>query len=135
LREIIYRAMPSGRRASSRQRHGRIDPATRTFQALRIWVNDELEILRRTLEQVPEQMALGGRLAIISFHSLEDRIVKHHFRNDPRLQVITKKPVCASEREIEENPRSRSAKLRVARRIEPEIETQPHGPLPYRGYK
>ncbi len=101
-----------------RSRHERIDPATRTFQALRIAVNDELLSLQRALERLPERLCERGRLAIISFHSLEDRLVKTAFRDDPRLRVLTKKPVTASPEELERNRRSRSAKLRVAERIE-----------------
>ena len=92
----------------------RIDPATRTFQALRIAVNDELKSLRLALEKLPEILSATGRLAIISFHSLEDRMVKEAFTSDPRLRVLTKKPVTPTETEIDENPRARSAKLRVA---------------------
>ncbi len=95
---------------------GAIDPATRTFQALRIAVNDELGHLDRILKEAPERLNPGGRFAAISFHSLEDRRVKHAFRDDPRLTVLTKKPVTASDRELAVNPRARSAKLRVAER-------------------
>lgn len=95
---------------------GAIDPATRTFQALRIAVNDELGHLERILAHAPERLEPGGRFAAISFHSLEDRRVKHAFRDDPRLSVLTKKPVTASEAELAANPRARSAKLRVAER-------------------
>lgn len=95
----------------------RIDPATRTFQALRIAVNDELKSLDIALRRMPDVMRPGGRLAIISFHSLEDRPVKNAFRDDSRLEVITKKPIRASEEEIARNPRARSAKLRVAQRV------------------
>jgi 16S rRNA (cytosine1402-N4)-methyltransferase len=94
----------------------RIDPATRTFQALRIAVNRELESLERALERIPDRLRPGGKLAIISFHSLEDRRVKEAFRSDPRLVNLTKKPITAAEAEIQANPRSRSAKLRVAER-------------------
>jgi 16S rRNA (cytosine1402-N4)-methyltransferase len=95
--------------------HG-IDPATRTFQALRIAVNDELGNLENALRRLPDCLKPGGRLAVISFHSLEDRMVKHAFRNDERLQVVTKRPVQASDEEVSRNPRARSAKLRVAER-------------------
>lgn len=92
----------------------RIDPATRTFQALRIAVNNELGELERVLKIAPTRIKPGGRAAIISFHSLEDRIVKEAFRSDERWEVLTKKPIMASENEIAANPRSRSAKLRMA---------------------
>jgi 16S rRNA (cytosine1402-N4)-methyltransferase len=95
----------------------RIHPATRTFQALRIAVNEELKSLEIALRRLPDLLSSGGMLAIISFHSLEDRRVKHAFREDERLEVITKRPIVASEAEVESNPRSRSAKLRVAQRI------------------
>ena len=98
-------------------RRGRIHPATRTFQALRIAVNDELGVLDRLLEQAPDWLAAGGVLGIISFHSLEDRRVKTAFLRDQRLQRITRKPLVAQPEEAECNPRSRSAKLRVARRL------------------
>lgn len=94
----------------------RIDPATRTFQALRIAVNRELESLDKALKKVPDFLKPGGRFAIISFHSLEDRRVKEAFRSDERLESLTKKPLRAGEAELQANPRSRSAKLRVARR-------------------
>ena len=94
----------------------RIDPATRTFQALRIAVNAELASLEAALTTFPDCLKPGGRLVVISFHSLEDRLVKHAFRSDERLEVLTKKPVLPSAREEAENPRSRSAKLRVAER-------------------
>ncbi len=117
LRELIYAVVPSGRRTSHGRKHGRVDPATRTFQALRIFVNRELEKLQNALQVLPDCLAPGGRLLIISFHSLEDRPVKCAFRDDPRLEVITRKPIRPSEHEIAENPRARSAKLRVAERI------------------
>jgi 16S rRNA (cytosine1402-N4)-methyltransferase len=96
----------------------RIHPATRTFQALRIAVNEELKWLKVALSRLPACLRPGGRFAVISFHSLEDRLVKQAFRDDDRLEVLTRKPVVAGEREIAQNPRSRSAKLRVARRLD-----------------
>ncbi|MEY3334440.1 MAG: 16S rRNA (cytosine(1402)-N(4))-methyltransferase RsmH [Cuspidothrix sp.] len=95
-------------------RHGRIHPATRVFQALRIAVNDELKVLETLIEKAPNALIPGGRIAIISFHSLEDRLVKHGLRNSPLLRILTKKPIIATEGETKENPRSRSAKLRIA---------------------
>ena len=95
----------------------RIDPATRTFQALRIAVNDELGALETFLSKFEQYLNPGGRVAIISFHSLEDRIVKNAFRDRLELKIITKRPIVASEDEVERNPRSRSAKLRVAEKI------------------
>ncbi len=98
----------------------RIHPATRTFQALRIFVNHELDDLRALLRAAPQLLKPGGRLVIISFHSLEDRIVKDAFREGAKLghyRLLTKKPVTASDEEIDRNPRSRSAKLRAAERI------------------
>lgn len=112
LAELVHRCVPGGKI------HGRIDSATRTFQALRIAVNNELDHLKTAIERLPECLAPGGRLLIISFHSLEDRIVKHAMRECDRLQVLTKKPILPSDAETYENPRSRSAKLRVAERIE-----------------
>lgn len=95
-------------------KRSRIDPATRTFQALRIAVNEELDQLRLLLESLPDVLSEGGRVAIISFHSLEDRMVKRAFRDGEHLRVITKKPITASDDECARNPRSRSAKLRGA---------------------
>jgi 16S rRNA (cytosine1402-N4)-methyltransferase len=98
----------------------RIHPATRTFQALRIFVNRELDDLRALMEAAPRLLKPGGRLVIISFHSLEDRIVKDALREGAKrgdYRVLTKKPVTASEEEIDRNPRSRSAKLRAAERV------------------
>lgn len=109
LAEVVRGCVP-------RVASARIDPATRTFQALRIAVNDELECLRRALKQIPNCLRPGGRLAVISFHSLEDRCVKEAFRRDMRYVVLTKKPIRPSMREVVENPRARSAKLRVAER-------------------
>jgi 16S rRNA (cytosine1402-N4)-methyltransferase len=108
--EIVRTAVP-------RSHADRIDPATRTFQALRIAVNEELKWLEVAIRRLPDCLRPGGRLAVISFHSLEDRIVKEKFRSDPRLLALTRKPVVASEDEIDKNPRSRSAKLRVAERV------------------
>ncbi len=98
----------------SSYRHGRIHPATRTFQALRIVVNRELESLEKWLAIAPNWLKTGGKIAVITFHSLEDRIVKHTFREDDRLQVLTKKVIIATDDENKANPRARSAKLRIA---------------------
>ena len=98
----------------SRSKNHAIDPATRTFQALRIAVNEELKWLQRALEQFPERLVPGGRFVVISFHSLEDRLVKNAFRSNPLLTVLTKKPLIAGNLEQHQNPRSRSAKLRSA---------------------
>ncbi|AVH74003.1 16S rRNA (cytosine(1402)-N(4))-methyltransferase RsmH [Nostoc sp. 'Lobaria pulmonaria (5183) cyanobiont'] len=98
-------------------RYGRIHPATRVFQALRIVVNDELKSLETFLDKAPNALVPGGRIAIISFHSLEDRPVKHGLRDSPLLKVLTKKPIIAQEEEISNNPRSRSAKLRIAEKL------------------
>lgn len=94
----------------------RIDPATRTFQALRIAVNDELKSLEIALKRIPDCLLPGGRFAVISFHSLEDRRVKDAFRGDACLRLLTRRPVRPEESEVGENPRARSAKLRVAER-------------------
>ena len=106
--EIVRRSIPG--------KWGPIDPATRAFQGLRIAVNDELGHLDAVLALLPDVLRPGGRAALISFHSLEDRRVKHAFRDDPRLNVLTRKPVTASPEELAHNPRARSAKLRVAER-------------------
>ncbi len=110
LAELVRRCVPrpKGRAA--------IDPATRTFQALRIAVNDELGALERLLAQLPECVRPGGRAVLISFHSLEDRRVKQAFRDAAVWEVLTKKPVTAGDDEVRTNPRARSAKLRAARR-------------------
>lgn len=97
-----------------RGKRERIHPATRTFQALRIAVNDELGALRESLDAAIRVVRPGGRIAVISFHSLEDRIVKVLFREHARLQPLTRKPIVPSDEEIAANPRARSAKLRVA---------------------
>lgn len=110
LRRAVHRATGPKR--------GRIDPATKTFQALRIAVNEELTDLEAFLHQLPAVLKIGGVAVIISFHSLEDRMVKHAFRDHPELDRVTKRPIVASEAERECNPRSRSAKLRAARRVE-----------------
>jgi 16S rRNA (cytosine1402-N4)-methyltransferase len=114
LADIVRRNVP-------RRGYQRIDPATRTFQALRIWVNGELEGLDEFVRTATRYLRPGARLAIITFHSLEDRIVKHTLRELDRerglLQVLTKKPVEATEVEIDANPRARSAKLRAAERV------------------
>ena len=111
----LAQAIASG--VHAKYRHGRIHPATRVFQALRIAVNEELKSLETFIEKAPHSLVPGGRIAIISFHSLEDRIVKHRFRDSPLLKVLTKKPIIASEEETKINSRSRSAKLRIAERI------------------
>ncbi len=110
LAEAIARCVPRA------YRYGRIHPATRAFQGLRIAVNQELKVLETLLETAPQWLKPGGRIGIISFHSLEDRMVKHSLRNSPLLKVITKKPILPQEDELEANPRSRSAKLRFAER-------------------
>lgn len=109
LAEIVRSAVPGN------YEHGRIHPATRTFQALRIFVNQELENIRTVLNDLPLILNPGARVAVISFHSLEDRIVKRSFRSfvaDDRAELLNKKPIIATDEEVSENPRSRSAKLR-----------------------
>ncbi len=110
LAEIVRRCVPR-----SRTEH-QIDPATRTFQALRIAVNEELKWLDIALRRMAECLRPEGRFAVISFHSLEDRRVKEAFRDDPRYQVLTRRPVRAGTEEVSRNPRARSAKMRVAAR-------------------
>lgn len=118
LAEAIASSVPP------KYRYGRIHPATRVFQALRIVVNDELKSLETFLDKAPNALVPGGRIAIISFHSLEDRPVKHGLRNSPLLKVLTKKPIIAQEEEIQRNMRSRSAKLRIAERKQESGEIQ-----------
>lgn len=113
LAAIVRRAVPV-------RGYSRIDPATRTFQALRIWVNRELEELDRFVEAVAHRLREGARFVVISFHSLEDRIAKHTFRalaKEHVIDVLTKRPVMAGEDELQQNPRARSAKLRAAERV------------------
>ena len=110
------------RRAIPVRGYQRIDPATRTFQALRIWVNRELEGLDTFIGKIARRLRVGARLVIITFHSLEDRIVKHTFRAleksaDAAIKVLTKKPLVPGNAEIAANPRARSAKLRAAERL------------------
>jgi len=110
------------RRAVPHRGYTRIDPATRTFQALRIWVNRELDGLDAFLATAVGRLRAGARLAVITFHSLEDRIVKHTLRalaqrQDFPIQVLTKKPIVPGDDEVQANPRARSAKLRVAERL------------------
>lgn len=103
--------------ANQVRHRGKIHPATRVFQALRIAVNDELSELKRALPECINLLRPGGRLAIISFHSLEDRIVKQFFKRTPGLKGVTKRPIQPSQKEIEDNPRARSAKLRVVEKM------------------
>jgi 16S rRNA (cytosine1402-N4)-methyltransferase len=114
LAQIVRRAVP-------RKGYQRIDPATRTFQALRIWVNRELDGLDTFLVDASRLLNSGARLAVITFHSLEDRIVKHVFRAlaaaGETLRVLTRKPVVPGEAEVARNPRARSAKLRAIERL------------------
>ena len=114
LENIVFHSYPK------KWRHGRTHPATRVFQALRIFVNKELEVLEKMIPQAIENLSVGGRLAIITFHSLEDRIVKHTFRDfDKKKQVklLQRKPFIPTDDEIKVNPRSRSAKLRVVTKL------------------
>jgi 16S rRNA (cytosine1402-N4)-methyltransferase len=111
LAEVISYAVPKS------YRYGRIHPATRSFQGLRIAVNDELGSLEKFLAITPKWLAPAGRIGIISFHSLEDRMVKHTWRENESLGVLTKKPIIAGDEEVAENPRARSAKLRWVERL------------------
>jgi len=116
LVSVIEGAVPAN------YRHGRIHCATRTFQAFRIAVNQEIDCLEPALREAVDALSPGGRLCVISFHSLEDRIVKHTFRalsgqDNPALMVLTKKPKVPTREESDRNPRSRSAKLRAAQRV------------------
>jgi 16S rRNA (cytosine1402-N4)-methyltransferase len=114
LARIVRRAIPV-------RGHQRIDPATRTFQALRIRVNRELEGLDAFLGAAVRRLIAGGRLAVIAFHSLEDRIVKHTFRAlahaETAIRILTKRPIAADDDEVARNPRARSAKLRAIERL------------------
>lgn len=110
LSKVVERAV--GKRYSKN-----IHPATQVFQALRIAVNDELHQLERGLEAAFDAVSKGGRIVVISFHSLEDRIVKNYFNQQSGIKVITKKPITSSQEEVNQNPRSRSAKLRIGERI------------------
>ena len=110
LAEAVAHSVPR------KYRYGRIHPATRVFQALRIAVNAELQSLESFLQRAPDLLKPGGRIGIISFHSLEDRIVKHQLRDSSQLEVLTKKPITAQAEEQAHNSRSRSAKLRFAQK-------------------
>lgn len=117
LASVIQRSVPPA------YRHGRLHPATRTFQALRIAVNNELAIITPALQEAVERLAPGGRACVISFHSLEDRLVKYTFRDLAQesgkgVRILTKKPCVATEEERKRNPRARSAKLRVVEKVE-----------------
>ena len=116
LADVVRRAIP-------KRGYTRIDPATRTFQAIRIWVNRELDALDVFLAEAARRLRPGGRMAVISFHSLEDRVVKHTLRSlqtAGELTIRTKRPLISSEAEIERNPRARSAKLRAAESARPD---------------
>lgn len=121
LVEIINQAVPFF------YKKGKIHPATRTFQALRIAVNDELNVLKKGLKEGFERLEHGGRMAVISFHSLEDRIVKNFNKEKAEsgeAKIITKRPITASDEELKENPRSRSAKLRILEKNDTNIKKQ-----------
>jgi 16S rRNA (cytosine1402-N4)-methyltransferase len=111
LAETISYAVPKS------YRYGRIHPATRSFQGLRIAVNEELSSLEKFLAVTPQWLKTGGHMGIISFHSLEDRMIKHTWRENEVLKVLTKKPIIAQDTEIASNPRARSAKLRWVEKI------------------
>ena len=118
LEDICFHAYPP------KDRHGKTHPATRSFQALRIAVNEELTVLEKTLPRLMKFLAPGGTIAVISFHSLEDRIVKHTFKEmlenqEIPVTILTKKPLTATEEELSQNSRSRSAKLRIIQRDQP----------------
>ncbi|MFP4054000.1 MAG: 16S rRNA (cytosine(1402)-N(4))-methyltransferase RsmH, partial [Phycisphaerae bacterium] len=116
LAEIVASAIP----APARRTRTGVHPATRTFQALRIAVNDEMAALQKLLDTLPEALNSGGRAAVISFHSLEDRPVKHTFAEQARagqVELLTRKPITPDKDEIARNPRSRSAKLRGIMRV------------------
>jgi 16S rRNA (cytosine1402-N4)-methyltransferase len=114
LAQLVRRAVP-------KRGYQRIDPATRTFQAIRIWVNRELEQLESFLAEACARLLAGARLAVITFHSLEDRIVKHAFRalaqGGVALRILTKRPIVPGDTELDRNPRARSAKLRAIERV------------------
>ena len=116
LAEIIFHSVPR------EYRYGRIHPATRTFQALRIEVNKELDRIRPALESAIKVLKKGGRIGVITFHSLEDRIVKWYFKEEaakenPSIKILTKKPIVPTEDECRENAPSRSSKLRVVEKL------------------
>jgi 16S rRNA (cytosine1402-N4)-methyltransferase len=120
LADLVRRCLPRpGGKGRGRQS---IDPATRVFQALRIAVNDELAALEGLLSALPGCVKPGGRAVLISFHSLEDRLVKQAFRDESVWEALTRKPIQAGEDEVRHNPRARSAKLRAARRVPQEAE-------------
>ena len=117
LASVIAAAVPK------KYERGRLHPATRTFLALRIYVNHELENLEMVLRRLPHILRPGGRIAIVSFHSLEDRLVKNFFKGQKSLQQLTKKPLIPSQEEVKKNPRSRSARLRAAVKKSPNQES------------